>query len=221
MNKKVEIILDVTLAVVVIGGAIYLSSKYISKTGQKFDKIRAKHELEAKQLKENIARFNKEKNDFMVQYSDSKIAKATLQNPNIETMEEKAYMYQKLKDARDELYSFDYYDNDKYAYAAGEFLDLLESTKMDKDSLNAKLYSLHENDKTIQAIKKANDAKKEAELKHQRELEKIEREKNKELAVYEAKLKAEQAKFKTVCETMKDAEKKVQANVNLKTDLEA
>ena len=219
MNKKVEIILDVTLAVIVISGAVYLTSKYITKTGQQFDRIRAKHELEARQMKENVAKFNKEKADFLTKYSDSRIAKATLQNPNIDSMEDKAYMYQKLKDIRNELYLYGYDDIIGYKREVDDFLDLLESTTMDKESLSAKLYSLHENDKTISAINAANAARREADLKHQRELETIEREKEKELAIYEAKLKAEQAKFKTVCETMKDADKKVQANVNLKTSI--
>lgn len=220
MDKKVKRLFDLALVAVIIGGTIYLCNTYIPKIGNAVEKNRAKRELEAKQLQEDIDAFNKHKLDFRTTHNDSEIAKATLQNPNIASKEDKAYMYRKLKEARNKVVECSYDMVDNCDIFAEQFTDLLNSTSLPKDALEAKLFSLHEQDKEIQA-QMAIAAKQEVEsLKHKRDLEKIDAEKDKELAVYEAKLKAEQAKLKTVCETMKNADKKVQANVNVKTDLE-
>jgi hypothetical protein len=122
---------------------------------------------------------------------------------------------------RDKILDLSYRDEETFNQMVDELDGILNSAKkLDKESLDAMLFAMHAEDERA-AAKAAAKAAEEAEaLKHKRELEIIEEKKNKELAVYKAKLEAEQAKFKTVCETMKDAEKKVQANVNVKTDLE-
>lgn len=224
MNKKIKIIFDVTLATIVVGGTIYLCSKYIPKMANAIDTSREKSriakELAAKELAEKIEEFNKSKTEFLDTYKDQDIAKATLSNKNVDSKEDKAYLYGKLKDARDKVIFCDHTMEKEFERSKQQFIELLASTKLDKDSLDAKIFSMREHDRMVaEKIKSELTAKEEA-LKHQRELEIIEEKKNKELAVYKAKLEAEQAKFKTVCETMKDAEKKVQANVNVKTDLE-
>lgn len=224
MNKKIKIIFDVTLATIVVGGTIYLCSKYIPKMANAIDTSREKSriakELAAKELAEKIEEFNKSKTEFLDTYKDQDIMKATLSNKNVDSKEDKAYLYGKLKDARDKVMFCDHTMEKEFERSKQQFIELLTSTKLDKDSLDAKIFSMREHDRMVaEKIKSELTAKEEA-LKHQRELEIIEEKKNKELAVYKAKLEAEQAKFKTVCETMKDAEKKVQANVNVKTDLE-
>ena len=224
MNKKIKIIFDVTLATIVVGGTIYLCSKYIPKMANAIDTSREKSriakELAAKELAEKIEEFNKSKTEFLDTYKDQDIMKATLSNKNVDSKEDKAYLYGKLKDARDKVMFCDHTMEKEFERSKQQFIELLASTKLDKDSLDAKIFSMREHDRIVaEKIKSELTAKEEA-LKHQRELEIIEEKKNKELAVYKAKLEAEQAKFKTVCETMKDAEKKVQANVNVKTDLE-
>lgn len=224
MNKKIKIIFDVTLATIVVGGTIYLCSKYIPKMANAIDTSREKSriakELAAKELAEKIEEFNKSKTEFLDTYKDQDIMKATLSNKNVDSKEDKAYLYGKLKDARDKVMFCDHTMEKEFERSKQQFIELLMSTKLDKDSLDAKIFSMREHDRMVaEKIKSELTAKEEA-LKHQRELEIIEEKKNKELAVYKAKLEAEQAKFKTVCETMKDAEKKVQANVNVKTDLE-
>lgn len=224
MNKKIKIIFDVTLATIVVGGTIYLCSKYIPKMANAIDTSREKSriakELAAKELAEKIEEFNKSKTEFLDTYKDQDIMKATLSNKNVDSKEDKAYLYGKLKDARDKVIFCDHTMEKEFERSKQQFIELLMSTKLDKDSLDAKIFSMREHDRIVaEKIKSELTAKEEA-LKHQRELEIIEEKKNKELAVYKAKLEAEQAKFKTVCETMKDAEKKVQANVNVKTDLE-
>lgn len=224
MNKKIKIIFDVTLATIVVGGTIYLCSKYIPKMANAIDTSREKSriakELAAKELAEKIEEFNKSKTEFLDTYKDQDIMKATLSNKNVDSKEDKAYLYGKLKDARDKVIFCDHTMEKEFERSKQQFIELLASTKLDKDSLDAKIFSMREHDRIVaEKIKSELTAKEEA-LKHQRELEIIEEKKNKELAVYKAKLEAEQAKFKTVCETMKDAEKKVQANVNVKTDLE-
>ena len=224
MNKKIKIIFDVTLATIVVGGTIYLCSKYIPKMVNAIDTSREKSriakELAAKELAEKIEEFNKSKTEFLDTYKDQDIMKATLSNKNVDSKEDKAYLYGKLKDARDKVIFCDHTMEKEFERSKQQFIELLMSTKLDKDSLDAKIFSMREHDRIVaEKIKSELTAKEEA-LKHQRELEIIEEKKNKELAVYKAKLEAEQAKFKTVCETMKDAEKKVQANVNVKTDLE-
>ncbi len=224
MNKKIKIIFDVTLATIVVGGTIYLCSKYIPKMANAIDTSREKSriakELAAKELAEKIEEFNKSKTEFLDTYKDQDIMKATLSNKNVDSKEDKAYLYGKLKDARDKVIFCDHTMEKEFERSKQQFIELLMSTKLDKDSLDAKIFSMREHDRMVaEKIKSELTAKEEA-LKHQRELEIIEEKKNKELAVYKAKLEAEQAKFKTVCETMKDAEKKVQANVNVKTDLE-
>ena len=221
---KVKIIFDVTLATIVVGGTIYLCSKYIPKMANAIDTSREKSriakELAAKELAEKIEEFNKSKTEFLDTYKDQDIMKATLSNKNVDSKEDKAYLYGKLKDARDKVIFCDHTMEKEFERSKQQFIELLMSTKLDKDSLDAKIFSMREHDRMVaEKIKSELTAKEEA-LKHQRELEIIEEKKNKELAVYKAKLEAEQAKFKTVCETMKDAEKKVQANVNVKTDLE-
>ena len=122
---------------------------------------------------------------------------------------------------RDKILDLSYRDEDIFNQMADELDGILNSAKkLDKDSLDAMLLAMHTEDEMV-AAKAAAKAAEEAEaLKHKRELEIIEEKKNKEIAVFKAKAEAENAKFKTVCETMKDAEKKVQANVNVKTDLE-
>lgn len=224
MNKKIKIIFDVTLATIVVGGTIYLCSKYIPKMANAIDTSREKSriakELAAKELAEKIEEFNKSKTEFLDTYKEQDIMKATLSNKNVDSKEDKAYLYGKLKDARDKVMFCDHTMEKEFERSKQQFIELLTSTKLDKDSLDAKIFSMREHDRIVaEKIKSELTAKEEA-LKHQRELEIIEEKKNKELAVYKAKLEAEQAKFKTVCETMKDAEKKVQANVNVKTDLE-
>lgn len=224
MNKKIKIIFDVTLATIVVGGTIYLCSKYIPKMANAIDTSREKSriakELAAKELAEKIEEFNKSKTEFLDTYKEQDIMKATLSNKNVDSKEDKAYLYGKLKDARDKVMFCDHTMEKEFERSKQQFIELLTSTKLDKDSLDAKIFSMREHDRMVaEKIKSELTAKEEA-LKHQRELEIIEEKKNKELAVYKAKLEAEQAKFKTVCETMKDAEKKVQANVNVKTDLE-
>lgn len=224
MNKKIKIIFDVTLATIVVGGTIYLCSKYIPKMANAIDTSREKSriakELAAKELAEKIEEFNKSKTEFLDTYKEQDIMKATLSNKNVDSKEDKAYLYEKLKDARDKVMFCDHTMEKEFERSKQQFIELLTSTKLDKDSLDAKIFSMREHDRMVaEKIKSELTAKEEA-LKHQRELEIIEEKKNKELAVYKAKLEAEQAKFKTVCETMKDAEKKVQANVNVKTDLE-
>lgn len=224
MNNKFKIIFDVALAAVVVVGSIYLCNKYIPKIGNAIDtsreKARIAKELAAKELAEKIESFNKSKTEFLDAYKDQDIMKATLSNKNIDSKEDKAYLYSKLKDARDRVISCDHTMEKEFERNKQQFMELLTSTKLDKDSLDAKIFSMHEHDRIVAEKVKTELAAKEEALKHQRELEIIEEKKNKELAVYKAKLEAEQAKFKTVCETMKDAEKKVQANVNVKTDLE-
>lgn len=224
MNKKIKIIFDLTLATIVVGGTIYLCSKYIPKITNAIDTSREKSriakELAAKELAKKIEEFNKSKTEFLDTYKDQDIMKATLSNKNVDSKEDKAYLYGKLKDARDKVMFCDHAMEKEFERSKQQFMELLTSTKLDKDSLDAKIFSMREHDRMVaEKIKSELTAKEEA-LKHQRELEIIEEKKNKELAVYKAKLEAEQAKFKTVCETMKDAEKKVQANVNVKTDLE-
>lgn len=224
MNKKIKIIFDVALAAVVVVGSIYLCSKYIPKIGNAIDTSREKSriakELAAKELAEKIEEFNKSKTEFLDTYKDQDIAKATLSNKNVDSKEDKAYLYGKLKDARDKVIFCDHTMEKEFERSKQQFIELLASTKLDKDSLDAKIFSMREHDRIVTEKIKSELVAKEEALKHQRELEIIEEKKNKELAVYKAKLEAEQAKFKTVCETMKDAEKKVQANVNVKTDLE-
>lgn len=224
MNKKIKIIFDVTLATIVVGGTIYLCSKYIPKMANAIDTSREKSriakELAAKELAEKIEEFNKSKTEFLDTYKDQDIMKATLSNKNVESKEDKAYLYGKLKDARDKVMFCDHTMEKEFERSKQQFMELLASTKLDKDSLDAKIFSMHEHDRIVAEKIKTELAAKEEALKHQRELEIIEEKKNKELAVYKAKLEAEQAKFKTVCETMKDAEKKIQANLNVKTDLE-
>ena len=224
MNKKIKIIFDVTLATIVVGGTIYLCSKYIPKMANAIDTSREKSriakELAAKELAEKIEEFNKSKTEFLDTYKDQDIMKATLSNKNVDSKEDKAYLYGKLKDARDKVMFCDHTMEKEFERSKQQFIELLTSTKLDKDSLDAKIFSMREHDRMVAEKIKSELIAKEEALKHQRELEIIEEKKNKELAVYKAKLEAEQAKFKTVCETMKDSKKKVQANVNVKTDLE-
>lgn len=225
MNKKIKIIFDVALATIVVGGTIYLCNKYIPKMANAINTAHkeavAKKELEEQLLKDRINTFATKKLDFKTSHNDNDIAKATLSNKNIDTKEDRAYLYGKMMDYRDKILDLNYRDEETFNQMVDELDGILNSAKkLDKESLDAMLFAMHAEDERA-AAKAAAKAAEEAEaLKHKRELEIIEEKKNKELAVYKAKLEAEQAKFKTVCETMKDAEKKVQANVNVKTDLE-
>lgn len=225
MNKKIKTIFDVTLGIIVIGGTIYLCNKYIPKIAKSIDTAHkeavAKKKLEEQLLKDRIDAFARKKLSFKTVHSDSDIAKATLSNKNIATKEDRAYLYRKLMNHRDRILDLSYCDEDIFNQMADELDGILNSAKkLDKDSLDAMLLAMHTEDERL-AAKAAAKAAEEAEaLKHKRELEIIEENKNKELAVLKAKADAENAKFKTVCETMKDAEKKVSANVNVKTDLE-
>lgn len=225
MKNKYKTIFDISVAVVVVAGSIYLCSKYIPKWANRIDEAHKEHLArkaeEERLLKENIERFSAKKLNFRTIHNDSDIAKATLSNKNIPTKEDRAYLYEKLKNERDKILSLGYRDDELFDDLTKKFEDQLNSAKkLDQESLEAMLLAMHNADN--EAAEKARiKALEEAEaLKHKRELEIIEEKKNKELAVLKAKAEAENAKFKTVCETMKDAEKKVQANVNVKTDLE-
>ena len=225
MNTKFKRIFDITLAVVIVSGTIYLCNKYIPKIAKSIDTAHkeavAKRQLEEKLLKENMERFAEVKTAFRNEFNDSNIAKLTLSNKDIATKEDRAYLYEKLRSERDKILTIEYRDEEMFERLVNTFADKVNSTKkLDKDSLDAMLLAMHNAD-SVEAAKAKQKAMEQAEaLKHQRELEIIEEKKNKELAVLKAKAEAENAKFKTVCETMKDAEKKVQANVNVKTDLE-
>lgn len=225
MNTKFKRIFDITLAVVIVGGTIYLCNKYIPKIAKSIDTAHkeavAKRQLEEQLLKDRIDAFSLKKLNFRTAHNDSDIAEATLSNTNISTKEDRAYLYEKLRNQRDKILDLEYRDDEMFGNLVQTFEDQLNSVKkLDKDSLDAMLLAMHTKD-SEEAKRAAALAVKEAEaLKHKRELEIIEEKKNKELAVLKAKAEAENAKFKTVCETMKDADKKVQANVNVKTDLE-
>lgn len=225
MNTKFKRIFDITLAVVIVGGTIYLCNKYIPKIAKSIDTAHkeavAKRQLEEQLLKDRIDAFSLKKLNFRTDHNDSDIAEATLSNANISTKEDRAYLYEKLRNQRDKILDLEYRDDEMFGNLVQTFEDQLNSVKkLDKDSLDAMLLAMRTKD-SEEAKRAAELAVKEAEaLKHKRELEIIEEKKNKELAVLKAKAEAENAKFKTVCETMKDADKKVQANVNVKTDLE-
>ena len=225
MDKKVKIIFDVVLATVVVGGSIYLCSKYIPKVAKSIDTAHKeaveKKKIAEQLLKDRIDAFANKRLTFRTMHSDSEIASATLSNKNIATKEDRAYLYGKLMNYRDKILDITYRDEEVFDQMVGELDGILNSAKnLDKDSLDAMLLAMRTEDSKVAERAAARAAKEAEEIKHKHELEIIEEKKNKELAVLKAKAEAENAKFKTVCETMKDAEKKVQANVNVKTDLE-
>jgi hypothetical protein len=218
MNDKI-----VKRVLFAIGGAVSLvfsvfAGKAAVSSYKEFCDNRRKKYLEEQH---NISDFNESKRKFRVDYSEAHISSLTLSNPKIKNNSERSYLYDKLRSLKNDAIDCGYNRRDDYNYYVNECIDLeYVLTNLDPEAINAKLESMHGQDEIDQKEFEKDEAFYAAENAHKKELELIEAKRKADLDIYKAKLNVEQAKLKTICETMSNSSNKnVNSTLNIKTDI--
>jgi len=210
---------SLTAGIVLAGGLLIFKLYKTIKKSIEIDAEKSKAEEEKRKKAEE--RFEDGKLNFSQKYTDSAIAKVSLNNDKILDVETKSYLYDKLSALKCDVLACDFDDYDEYCKKGEEFeniynaLDILEG-----NALEARILSLKKEDKRQQEhISKINKLR-EDERKHKQEMEKINATHEAELDIYEAKFKLEKAKFDTMCKALQNADNKnVQSTFNIKTNI--
>ena len=207
-----------------IAAALFGTSKLIEKAKDAYAKSEAERKEREAERQEQIEVFNSCKSSFKKSASDTRISNVTLNNDKITNVVNKSYLYDKLKGYKTRALNCSYDESHTYAEYVDLYSDLYNMLKDEtttSDSIDAKILSLQKEDNEIHEIMENKRKKSEEAEAHRRELEKIKAEKDAQLEIYEAKLEAEKAKFKTVCETMNgNGNKSVNHTLNIKTNVE-
>ena len=240
--KKKNILIGAAISAVVIGVVIYAVSPKIK---EKRNALKLERALEQKERNAKMDAFNAAKEEFLEKYSVKAIRSVTLSNALIEDLDDKSYLYSKLEHGIDQIKYFDYSQEDRYKEKTSEFVDLYnvldplqvaavyvdnncvtpseEVVKNVKDTIKAQIYYMRKVDADKEAAlkEKLEDIKKKTadQLAFNRELEKIKENNRNQEEMLNAKLRLAEVKFKTVAAMMKDSDKKVNANVSLKSDI--
>lgn len=211
-------------ALAAIAAALFGSSKLIDKAKDAYAKSEAERKEREAERQERIDGFNSCKNNFKKTATDARIINVTLNNDKITNVTDRSYLYDKLKNYKIRALNCSYDESHMYAKYVDLYSDLynmLKDTETTSTSIDAKILSLQKEDNEIHEIMENKRKKSEQEEAHRRELEKIRAEKDAQLEIYEAKLEAEKAKLKTVCETMNgNGNKSVNHTLNIKTNVE-
>lgn len=217
MNKNLKTTLIFTGTVM----GLYLLYEGYNKLKEEHEELKAKRALKKLEDERLYNLFIAEKDDFLKEFDDSKLSSISLGNDKIKSVEDKAYVYAKIKAAINKVKNCSYSDKNEFDDYKSDFLELfLLFNNANEDVIEAKIVSMKKEDEARAKIIAENRERQAEERKYQRELDIIKENHRHEQNTYETKLNIEKAKLDTICKAVSGAtNKNISSTLNIKTNV--